>query len=104
VFLMPWDITQSGTEGNANVPVSSGVASKLVFAVSVAVGGATATLTVRKNGADTLLGCTIPDGASSCTDLSDTVTFVDGDLLSLEYEESGNPNVRAKYSILYQAP
>jgi hypothetical protein len=104
VFLMPWDITQSGTEGNVNVPVSSGTASKLVFNVSSALSGATATITVRKNGANTTLTCTIPDGGSSCTDLVNTVAFADGDLLSLSYTETNNPNVRIKYSILYQAP
>jgi hypothetical protein len=104
VFLMPWDITQSGTEGNVNVPVSSGTASKLVFTVSAALTGATATITVRQNGSDTALTCTIPDGGSSCTNLVDSVTFADGDLLSLRYNETNNPNVRIKYSILYQAP
>ena len=100
---MPWD-TQSGTEGNVNVPVSSGTASKLVLTVSSALSGATATLTVRRNDVDTSLTCTISDGQSSCMDLVNTVTFADGDLLSLSYAETGNPNVRIKYSILYQAP
>ena len=101
---MPWDITQSGTEATVNVPVSSGSASKLVFHVSSALSGATATLTVRKNGVDTALTCQIPDGSSSCTNLGSSVTFADGDLLSLRYDETNNPNVRIKYSILYEAP
>jgi hypothetical protein len=105
VFLMPWDITQSGTEGNVNVPVSSGTASKLILVVSPALGvGQTATLTLRQNGADTALTCTIAASASSCTDLVDSVAFADGDLLSLRYNETGNPNARIKYSILYEAP
>ena len=101
---MPWDITQSGTEASVNVPVSSGTVSKLVLHVSGTLSGATATLIVRKNGANTSVTCTIPDGASTCMDLVNTVTFADGDLLSLLYNETGNPNVRIKYSILYQAP
>ena len=101
---MPWDITQSGTESSVDVPVSSGTARKLVFHVSANLSGATATLTLRKNGTDTSLTCQIPDGSSSCTNLGSSVTFADGDLLSLRYDETGNPNVRIKYSILYQAP
>ena len=61
-------------------------------------------LTLRKNGAATALTCTIVDGASSCSDLVNSVAFADGDLLSLGYTETNNPNVRIKYSILYQAP
>jgi hypothetical protein len=102
---MPWDITQSTNEDNVNVPVSSGTASKLVFVVSPALtGGDTASLRVRKNGVDTALTCTIVSGQSSCSNLVSTVTFADGDVLSLRYAETGAPNTRIKYSILYQAP
>lgn|GEM_PF-4782773 len=59
---------------------------------------------MRKNGASTALTCTIAALGSSCTDLVNSVTFADGDLMSILYSESGNPNVRVKYSILYQAP
>jgi hypothetical protein len=104
LFLMPWDVTQSATEGNVNVPVSSGTASKLVLTVSANLSGATATLTLRKNGANTALTCTIPSGQSTCTNLVDSIPFADGDLLSLRYDETGAPNVRIKYSILYRAP
>ena len=47
---------------------------------------------------------TRPAGQSSCTNLASSVTFANGDLLSLRYDETGAPNVRIKYSILYQAP
>lgn len=105
VFLMPWDDTQSGTEGNANVPMSSGTASKLILVGSPALGaGQTATVTVRNNGTDTALTCTIAASTSSCSDLVNSAAFADGDLISLLYSETGNPNVRIKYSILYQAP
>jgi hypothetical protein len=66
--------------------------------------GSTASLTLRKNGADTALTCTISAGQSSCTNLVSSVTFANGDLLSLRYDETGNPNVRIKYSIVYKAP
>ena len=104
-FLMPWDVTSSGTEGNVDVPVSSGTASKMILRLPAALGATeTATLTLRKNGADTLLTCTIPGSGTSCSDTTDTVTFADGDLLSIRYNETNAPNARVKYSILYQAP
>jgi hypothetical protein len=104
-FLMPWDITQSGTEANQNVPVSSGTASKLVMAVSANLGATeTATLTIRRNGVNTALTCTIPSGSSTCSNLVSSEAFANGDLLSILYNEVNGPNVRVKYSILYRAP
>jgi hypothetical protein len=106
VSYVTWDDNaQSATEGDANLPVSSGTASKLIVATSANLGGgASITLTVRRNGADTTLGCTIIAGQNSCTDLVDSVTFTDGQFLSIRYNETGGPNVRVKYSILYRAP
>jgi len=104
-FLMPWDLTQSGTEDNQNVPVSSGTASKLVFRLGGALSaGETATLTIRRNGVNTALTCTIASGSATCSNLVDSQVFADGDLLSILYNETGGPNTRVKYSILYQAP
>ena len=102
MFLMPWDITQNATEANEDIPVSAGTASKLVFRVLTAMSASqTATMTLRKNGADTLITCTIPNGGSSCTDFTHTATFVDGDGLSIKYVEVGSPNTRVKYSFQY---
>jgi hypothetical protein len=109
-FLVPWDITQSATEGFQDVPVSAGTAARLIFQVgsptapggiATLSGSQTATLTLRKNGADTLLTCTIPNNGSSCTNSVNNVTFVDGDSLTLRYTEAGNPNVRVKYSFQF---
>jgi hypothetical protein len=104
-FLMPWDITQSGTESSQDIPVSSGTASKLVMRVGGVLGaGTTATLTVRRNGVNTALTCTIPSGSDTCSNLVNSEAFADGDLLSILYNETGGPNTRVKYTILYQAP
>jgi hypothetical protein len=103
-FLMPWDTTDSDTESTVDVPVTSGVASKLLFRLETPLaGGQTATLTLRKNGADTALTCTITSSstAATCTDFTHTVTFADGDMLSTRYNEAGNPNTRVKYSFQY---
>jgi hypothetical protein len=102
-FLMPWDITQSGTESSQDVPVAAGTASKLIFRMGTALtGNHTATITVRKNGADTSITCTIANG-STCTDYVNTVTYADGDSLSIKYNETGTttPSGRVKYSFLY---
>jgi len=103
-FLMPWDITQSATESSEDVPVAAGTASKLIFRIGTALTSSqTATITLRKNGGDTALTCTIPNSGSSCTDYTNTVTYADGDSLSIEYNETGStsPGGRVKYSFLY---
>jgi hypothetical protein len=111
-FLMPWDITQSGTESSQDIPVAAGNARKLLFQVGTPlVAGQTATLTIRKNGVSTALGCTITGaagGVSSCTDTTDVIPFADGDMLSILYEETPTsgatqPNTRVKYMLLYAA-
>jgi hypothetical protein len=106
-FLMPWDITQSGTESSEDVPMAAGTARKLLFKAGTPLtAGQTATLLIRKNGIDTTLTCTITGaagGVSTCSDTADIVTFADGDTLSIKYTETGSPNTRVKYSLLYAA-
>ena len=41
------------------------------------------TLTVRKNGADTSVKCTITGAATSCSDTTNSVTFSAGDRISI---------------------
>jgi hypothetical protein len=103
-FLSPFN-PSAGSEENTNLPVSFGTASKLIVNVGPALGaGSSVTLTVRKNGIDTGLTCTVAAGASSCSDLVDAVAFADGDLMSVRYNEAGNPNSRPSFTIVYQAP
>ena len=105
-FLMPWDITQSTTEANQDIPVSAGTASKLIFRLGTAVTGTqTATLTLRKNGIDTAITCTITSTTNAglfCTDFTNTATYANGDSLSIRYNEANAPaSSRVKYSIQY---
>jgi hypothetical protein len=101
-FLMPWDITQSSTESSEDIPVAAGTASRLILRIGTALSGSqTATLTLRKNGADTAVTCTVPNNGTSCTDYVNSVSFADGDILSIKYNETGSPNSRVKYSFLY---
>jgi hypothetical protein len=104
-FFIPWDITESATESAASVPVSSGTASKLFVRMDSALeAGETATVTVRKNGVNTALTCTVASLALVCSNTGATVTFADGDVLSVLYTEGGNPSELVSWTILYQGP
>jgi len=103
-FLSPFN-PSTGSEENTNLPVSSGSASKLIVNVGSTLGaGSSVALTLRRNGIDTALSCTVAEGESTCTNLVDSVAFADGDLLSIRHNESGNPNSRVRFTIVYQAP
>jgi hypothetical protein len=103
-FLSPFN-PSAGSEENTSLPVSSGSARKLFVNVGTPLdAGASVTLTLRQNGADTALTCTVGEGESTCSNVVDEVAFADGDLLSVRYNEVGNPNSRPRFTILYQAP
>ncbi len=104
-FLVPWDTTTTGTEANANVPLPQGTAERLIVSLTTAPGvGHSATITVRKNGANTALTCTVAGTDTSCSDVSDAVTFADGDLLSVLYTESGAAGSRIRFGFEYRSP
>ena len=67
--------------------------------------GASATVTLRKNGVNTALTCTISGTATSCSDTTNSVTYADGDVLAVIYNEAGGPaNSRIKFNIRYVSP
>ncbi len=102
-FLSPFN-PSAGSEENTNIPVSAGTASKLLVNVGTPLGaGSSITLTLRRNGVDTALTCTVAAGESTCANSAEVV-FVDGDLFSVRYNEVGNPNSRIRFSVVYQAP
>ncbi len=103
-FLFPWGTT-SGTEANTNIPLPSGKASKLVVSLTVAPGaGQSATVTIRKNGVNTALTCTVSGTATTCADTVNSVTFNDGDLLSVLYTEAGAAASRIRFAFEYNSP
>jgi hypothetical protein len=58
--------------------------------------GQTVTLTLRKNGVDQSLTCQITNGGGrSASDLSNTVTFTAGDLLSIKFVSSATVGTRS---------
>ncbi len=104
-FLIPWGSTTNATEANANVPLPSGKASKLVVSLTVAPGaGQSATVTIRKNGVNTALTCTVSGTATTCSDLVNSVTFSNGDLLSVLYAEAGAAASRIRFAFEYNSP
>jgi hypothetical protein len=103
-FLQPWSTNHNNTESIAVITVPAGTASTLVFSLSAAPGASnTATITLRKNGADTALTCTISDPATSCSDTANSVTFTDGDLLTVRYNKTGGLG-HIRFSFRYVSP
>jgi hypothetical protein len=104
-FLSPFN-PSAGSEENTNIPVSSGTAHKLFVNVGPAPlgAGSSVSLTLRRNGVDTALSCSVAEGETTCSNLVDVVSFADGDLFSVRYNEVGNPNSRIRFSIVFQAP
>ncbi|HVF60960.1 MAG TPA: collagen-like protein [Thermoanaerobaculia bacterium] len=104
-FLMPWGVTTSATQDNANVPLPSGTASNLVVNLTVAPGsGGSATITIRRNGVNTALTCTVSDSLRTCANTASSVTFSDGDLLSILYTEAGAAAARIRFGFQYNSP
>lgn len=105
-FLLPWGSTTNATEANVNLPLPSGTASKLVVSLTVAPGlGQSATITIRRNGTNTSLTCTVSGTATTCSNLVDSVVFNSGDLLSVLYTESNSAAAsRIRFAFQYNSP
>jgi hypothetical protein len=73
-----------------------------VVTVTVAP-GTTVTVTIRKNGVDTPLTCTIPAASTTCKNATDFVVFDDNDLLSMRWNETAASNVSPKVAFRYAA-
>jgi len=66
------------------IPISGDV-SKLYVTVGAAPGaGNSYSFTMRKNGADTSLGCVVANAATTCADTTNSVAFEAGELISLK--------------------
>jgi hypothetical protein len=104
-FLMPWGSTTNATEANVSVPLPSGTARKLVVNLTAAPGiGGSATIMIRKNGGNTALTCTVSDTANTCAGTTNSVTFSDGDLLSVLYTETNAIAARIRFAFEYNSP
>ncbi len=102
-FLVPWG-SDVGSEGNADVAVPSGTASKLVVHLTTPPGASGwVTVSVRKNGVS-LLSCTLTGAQGTCVNATDSIAFSDGDLLSVLYTESNAAGSRVRFSFQYNSP
>ena len=72
-------VTAAGTLSNFRVDMSHAPAA------------GTWTLTVRKNGIDTVVSCQIANGVTTCSSVA-TVPFAVNDLLSIEVVPANNPD------------
>jgi hypothetical protein len=101
-FLVPWGHNEMAVEADASVPAPAGTAHKLLVATSDALeAGESVTIVVRRNGANTAITCTINAGQTACSDLVHSQAFVDGDQLTLRYDETGSLNESVKFTLLY---
>lgn len=75
------------------MPTAGTIKNFFVFVQSVPGAGASWTMTVRNNGADTAVTCTITGAAAqSCSDTTHTAVFAAGDLIAIRIASSGGPN------------
>jgi Collagen triple helix repeat (20 copies) len=71
-----------------NVP-AAGTVNNFYVRADGAAGGTSIVYTVRKNGADTAVTCTMTSVQSACSDSTHSVTFAAGDLISIGTAKSG---------------
>jgi hypothetical protein len=73
------------TEANVqDVVAAAGTVKNFYFVIDTTPAAARSwTLTVRKNGANTAVTCTISNPNTSCSDLTHSVAFVAGDFISV---------------------
>jgi hypothetical protein len=84
-----------------------GTATKLRFSISPApAAGKSASVTIRKNGTNTTLTCTITgDGVTkTCSELTQSVTFSDDDKLSILFNKSNFNVTSIGISLKYAVP
>jgi hypothetical protein len=93
-FTIPFHSSASnGTEAEETVecPIATTI-SQLQVVVGAAPGvGKSWTITLRKNGGDQTLTCTISDNATSASDTSNSVSVAVGDTLTMKVVPSGTP-------------
>jgi hypothetical protein len=80
------------TEADAQLAMpANGTVQELHATVDQAPGAGSIVFTVRKNGANTPVTCTISGTARSCADSGNAVGFATGDLISIQMTEVGLP-------------
>ncbi|HTY43000.1 MAG TPA: hypothetical protein VMH79_14090, partial [Thermoanaerobaculia bacterium] len=96
---------QSSTERLVqNIMPRAGTVEDFYIFIETAPGGtASWTFTLRKNGADTALTCTVSGTNQICSDTTHSVTFAAGDLVSVrEASANGPSNTAGQWTATYQ--
>jgi hypothetical protein len=104
VYLVPWGTGTNASESLAQMPLPAGTARNFtLYSTSILGAGQSITVTLRRNGATpaATITCTIGSAQQRCSDMTNTVTFAAGDLLSLLYVEVGSPAGRVSLSFTY---
>jgi hypothetical protein len=95
--LLGNDDTSTTESARQETMVIAGTVSALRIRLSANVGtsGDAATdnykFTVRKNGADTAVTCTITGASNNCSDTTNSVAFAAGDNFSISADPTGTP-------------
>lgn len=95
VYASFWDggsgSTTTATEANAQVAMNACVVKGIKFNVSTnIISSGNLVVTLRKNGADTDITVTVGAGVTGQQTASGSAVFADGDLLSVEFDGTGN--------------
>ena len=100
-----WD---AGENLRSVVFPTNGAISNMYVDLSTAPGvGKSHTITLVKNGTPTSQTCTVSDTATTCTDLTNAVTFAPGDTASIQQTPTGTPaggNVRMGHRFVPTIP
>jgi hypothetical protein len=96
---------QSSTERRVQniMPTAGTVKSFYIFVETAPSVGASWTFTLRKNGVDTAVTCTVAGTAQVCSDATHSASFVAGDLISVREASTGGPdNSAGQWTAVFQ--
>jgi len=107
VFMSMYNSGSNATESLVQqaMPVAGTLKNFFLRRDTPLAGGTSIAYTVRKNGADTAVTCTITtvSGASTCSDLTHSVAFAAGDLISIGAVRTGTPTTQpTRWTAQYQ--
>jgi hypothetical protein len=83
-FLVPFAQNDAGAETQVPVPVAGTIQHLYAQISSATAAGTSWTITVRKNGANTPVTCTIASPATTCNSGALSAAFAAGDLISVQ--------------------
>ena len=82
--------TSTGETARQVISSSGTVANLYAYSSAVVVAGGSDAVTVRKNGSNTALTCTMAAGATTCTDTTHSFSVVPGDVLTFNFQATAS--------------